>query len=129
MKRKKEAVTTAATVFDGKEQLQLDLGASTPLEIHYTAEPGTIASLLRVGQGKAMTAHEISSVADLPLRIVTKKIQKERLNGAPIMSSPESGYWLASDATEVIRCAEALHRRAKTQHATAAALKRIVRSG
>lgn len=126
MKKKKDAVKAAATAIDGREQMQLDLGASTPLKVHYTPQAGTIASVLMIGQNNAMTAHELSTITGLPLRIVTKRIQAERLQGAPIMSAPESGYWLASDATEVIRCAEALHRRAKTQHATAAALKRIV---
>ena len=127
MKGKKNAVTAAATVIDGNEQMHLDLGENTPLKVHYTAAPGTIASVLMVGQRNALTAKDIGKITGLPFRMVTKRIQAERMQGAPIISSPECGYWLASNTAEIVLCAAALHNRAKSIHATAAALKRIVR--
>ena len=127
MKEKKEAVKTAATVIDGKEQMQLDLGASTLLKVHYTPQPGSIASFLLTGRENALTAKDLCRITGMSFRMVTKKIQEERLQGAPILSSSDRGYWLAEDAEEIIRCTEALHRRAKTIHRTAAALKRIVK--
>lgn len=123
--KENEKTAAESTSFRSGEQLSLDMGQ--PLSINYTAAPGTIASVLMIGQNNALTAHELSTITGLPFRMVTKKIQEERLQGAPIMSSSCRGYWIAQDAEEVIRCAEALHKRAKTQHATAAALKRIVK--
>ena len=127
MKKKKEAVKTAATVIDGKKQMQLDLGASTLLKIHYTPQPGSIASFLLTGRENAQTAKELCRTTGMPFRVVTKRIQEERLNGAPILSSPDRGYWLPEDATEVLRCAADLHNRAKSIHATATALRKSLK--
>lgn len=123
----KEDKKTAAesTSFRSGEQLSLDMGQ--PLSINYTATPGSIASFLLTGRENALTAKDLCRITGRPFREVTKRIQEERLQGAPILSSSDRGYWLAEDAEEIIRCTEALHRRAKTIHRTAAALKRIVK--
>ena len=125
MSRNKKTAAES-TSFRNGQQMQLDLGASAPLTVNYTPQPGTIASVLLVGESNALTAAEISRVTGLPIRAVTKRIMHERRQGAPILSSPESGYWIASDAAEVLSCVTALHSRAKSIHATAEALKRIV---
>ena len=123
--KEKEKTAAESTSFRSGEQLSLDMGQ--PLSINYTAAPGTIASVLLTGRENALTAKDLCRITGRPFREVTKKIQQERLQGAPILSSSDRGYWLASDAAEIIRCAEALHRRARTQHVTAAALRRIVK--
>ncbi len=109
------------------QQMQLDLGVSAPLEIHYNALPGSIANVLMTGRNNALTANEICRITGLPFRVVTRKILQERRSGCPIMSSPDSGYWIASDREEIVKCVNALHSRAKSIHATAAALQRITR--
>ena len=124
MRGDKKTAPEGISFRDG-EQLTMDIGQ--PLSIHFTAEPGTIASFLRRGRVNAVKAAELCRITGWPFRVVTRRVQIERLQGAPILSSPGCGYWLASDAAEVIRCADALQMRAKTQHATAAALRGIVR--
>lgn len=123
MKKKKEAATTAATVCDGREQLHLDLGASVPLKINYTAQPGSIASFLLHGEANAIKAATLSRITGQSIRDITSRISLERRQGAPIMSSPASGYWLAENKEEVKRCAAALHARAAAIHRTAKALE------
>ena len=128
MKEDEKAARTVAAVTDGNGQMSID-GIRIPGDDYITAfEPaqGTIASILLTGRINAITANELCRITRLPSRVVTKKIQAERLQGAPILSSPDCGYWLASDAAEVLSCVDALHKRARSIRETAAALRRIV---
>jgi len=117
MNRKDKAVTAAATVIDGK--------GLTSLKVNYTPQPGTIASLLLHGEGNAISAAELARITGQTVRDITRRISQERRQGAPIMSSPASGYWIAEDAAEIKRCVAALHARAAEIHKTAKALEDI----
>ena len=87
---------------------------------------GTTAALLLHGRDAALTVREIAQLTGMPLREITKAICRERRAGAPIVSDPGAGFWLAEDADELRRCVAALHRRAGEIHRTARALEKLV---
>ena len=90
---------------------------------------GSVASFLRYGRGNALTTREISRISGLSLRDVTRAICYERRHGAPILSDPGAGFWLAETAEELRRCVAALHRRAGEIRRTAEALQQIMEEG
>ncbi len=123
MRTKRKAVMIAATINDGNGQMQMDGFPKAPHILNYTPKPGTIASLLLHGESNAIKAAELSRITGQKIREITSRVSQERRNGAPIMSSPSSGYWLAENREEVKRCAAALHARATEIHRTAKALE------
>ena len=90
---------------------------------------GSVASFLRYGRGNALTTREISRISGLSLRDVTRAICFERRHGAPILSDPGAGFWLAASEDELRRCVAALRRRAAEIQQTASALERTAGGG
>ena len=123
----KKAAPDVATIENGNGQICID-SILIPENDYITAfEPsqGSIASILRHGKEKAITAQEISRRTGLNRRAVTIQIMEERRAGAPILSGG-AGFWFAEDADEVRRCVAALHTRAGEIHKTARALSAIL---
>jgi hypothetical protein len=81
------------------------------------------------GRAGAITTRELAKITGQPPRDITKRVCSERRAGAPILSDPGAGFWLASDADELRRCTLALHRRATEIHRTARALESILKGG
>lgn len=91
----------------------------------FEAAQGTIAALLPRDRAAALTTRELCNLTGQRPRDITRRICAERRNGAPILSDPAAGFWLAADAAELARCARALHKRAGEIHRTARALEEI----
>lgn len=117
---------------DGGEQMQLDGFADLPKNnfiTEFSPAQGTIAALLPRSRGSALTTRELSRITGRKAREITKAICAERRAGAPILSDPAVGFWIAENADELRRCTAALHRRAGQIHKTARALEKCARGG
>ena len=86
---------------------------------------GSVAALLLHGRNHALTTRELSRITGRNHRELTRAICAERRAGAPILSDPGAGFWLAESLDELRRCAASLHRRAGEINATARALEQI----
>ena len=129
MSRTKKAAPSTCTGGDGNGQ-QLRLGGFDNLSdsnfiTAFCPKQGSIAALLSKGRGNALTTREISKISGLSPRDVTRAVYDERRHGAPILSDPGAGFWLAETAEELLRCVAALHRRAGEIRQTAEALEQI----
>lgn len=62
-----------------------------------------VSDLLHEGRQNAITARELAGFFDCDNREITKAIERERRDGAPICASGSDprGYYLAADATEM----------------------------
>lgn len=127
MSRKRKSVHGGQTE-DGK-QMHLpgfDTSLITNYIINYEPKQGTIASVLFRGKENAITCKEISKITGLSRRQITERVCYERRNGAPIISNPYHGFWIASDVEDVRQCVASLHLRAGAIHETAKALSEIL---
>lgn len=127
MSRKKNAALVDQTG-SGGGQIRLDGFEELPTVDFITAftpAQGSIAALLPKERASAITTRELARITGMKPREITKAVCAERRAGAPIMSDPGAGFWLAEDAAELRRCTAALHRRAGEIHRTARALERI----
>ncbi len=123
MAKSKKAVPAAGTVGNG-EQLRFPGKEFTVTPVKdYNPKSGTIASLLKKGRENGITANQLAEMTGTEYRSITLRIQRERRNGAPILSDTTHGYWLAESADELRRCASALHKRATEIRKTAKALE------
>lgn len=95
----------------------------------FTPAQDSVASFLGRGQGNALTTREIAQISGLSPRDVTRAICFERRHGAPILSDPGAGFWLAASEDELRRCVAALRRRAAEIQRTASALERTAGGG
>ena len=95
----------------------------------FSPAQGSVAALLPHDRAGALTTRDLARITGRRPREITRAICAERRNGAPILSDPGAGFWLASDADELRRCASGLHRRAGEVHATARALESILKGG
>ena len=116
MNKMKKAAPSMCTGGDGNGQ-QLRLGgfdnmSDSDFITAFCPKQGSIAALLSKGRDNALTAREISRISGLNPRDVTRAICDERRHGAPILSDPAAGFWLASNVEELRRCITALNRRA-----------------
>jgi len=115
---------------DGGEQTQLDGFDELPMldfTTVFTPTQGSLAALLPHDRGAALTTRQLVQITGQTTREITRRICAERRAGAPILSDPGAGFWLASDAEELVRCAKALHRRAGEIHRTARALESFLK--
>ena len=100
---------------DGGEQTRLegfDELPETDYIINFEPMQGTIAAFLPRERAQAITARELCRITGQAPREITRRICAERRAGAPILSDPGAGFWLAADAEELRRCTAQLHRRA-----------------
>ena len=85
---------------------------------------GSIAFLLLQGRSNALTCRELQRITGLEERSITRAINRERIQGAPILSDTVHGFWLAADAAELNSCLRSLRRRAREIYKTAEAIER-----
>ncbi len=93
--------------------------------ISFPSTQGALTGFSLGGRANAITARELAQMTGKTIRESTRSICTERREGAPILSNPDAGFWLADSVDELLRCAAALHRRAGKIHATARALEQI----
>jgi hypothetical protein len=101
--------------------------ASTALRVQ-EKNGGWVAGLLGQGPETALTAEQIAAALGLSdPRLVTREIQRERLNGLPICAScgESRGYYLGSQ-DELSRYVKKLNHRVRTVQRTAEALSRTL---
>ena len=125
---KKEKAAQVLQHPDGGEQTRLDGFDELPTVdciTMFSPAQGSIAAMLPRSRGSALTTAQLCRITGRKPREITRAICFERRAGAPILSDPAAGFWLAADADEVKRCASALHRRAGQIHKTARSLERI----
>jgi hypothetical protein len=95
--------------------------------IAFEAAQESVAALLPRDRAAALTTRQLVQLTGQTPREITRRICAERRAGAPILSDPGAGFWLAGDADELKRCAQALHRLAGQIHKTARALEGIAK--
>lgn len=126
MSEKIKAAPGVASTENGKGQLIMtDFTPETDVITDFQAKQESIAYLLSKGQENARTCNQLAKMTGLPKRSITLAICKERREGAPIMSGG-SGFWLAQDRDEMLRCIKRLHKRAGEIHKTARALEKML---
>ena len=125
----------AAQVFQhpgGGEQTRLDGFDELPEADYimaFSPAQGSLAALLPRDRGAALTTRQLARITGQQPREITRRVCAERRAGAPILSDPGAGFWLAADADELRRCAAQLHRRAGEIHRTARALEQAMKGG
>lgn len=82
-----------------------------------------IAALLGCGRTAAIPLQQLVRVTGKDGRTVRLLIEKERRNGAPILSDCKSGYYLAADASEAEMFARSMRGRAREILKTARAIE------
>lgn len=104
-------------------------GAANSFSNHNTAvnaRQPKIADLLCRGQENAVSLQYLCSVTGLDGRKIRRIVEKERRNGAPILSSAGgvTGYYLPGNVEEVERFVKSMRSRAREITRTANAVKR-----
>ena len=129
--RTKKKATPGVTSTEGSKGQQTVLPGFELSEFDFTTAfspaQGSLAALLPRERAAALTTKQLAQLTGQTPREITRRICLERRAGAPILSDPGAGFWLAADADELWRCARALHRRAGEIHATARALEGIAK--
>ncbi len=131
MTRQKKAAPVDQTG-SGGEQTRLDGFDELPMYdfiTNFSPAQGSVAFLLSKGRENALTTRELCKITGQKPREITRRICTERRMGAPILSDPGAGFWIASDADELHRCTAGLHRRAGEIHRTARALENCAKGG
>lgn len=72
-----------------------------------------VSDFLRHGQEKAVPLKNLKELLHLDGRTVRLMIRAERLGGIPILADNQTGYFLPSNDSELVRCAQSMRRRAK----------------
>ena len=117
---KKRTAAPVCKTEDGEGQIVLE-GFELPDSDFITSwkpKQGTIAFLLLPGRANALTASELARIVGVDRRKVTLEIMRERRNGSPIMSDG-TGFWIAENREELVKCCLRLHSRANEIHRTA----------
>ena len=82
-----------------------------------------VAAYLDEGEENAITANDLAALVGVSdPRVITRAIERERLNGVPICASND-GYYLPSSAAELERYMKAFCRRRDRMRKTAIALR------
>lgn len=130
MRAKKKTAPGVTSTESGGEQTRLDGFDELPtldFTTVFTPAQASLAALLPRERAAALTTKQLARITGQTPREITRRICAERRNGAPILSDPGAGFWIAGDADELKRCARALHRRAGQIHKTARALEGIAK--
>lgn len=90
--------------------------------------PGFVESVLQKGEGSAIPSDELVRLMGYrSVRELQKQIEKERAQGALILSSSSGGYFLPADRAEVERYILTLRRRALSTLRTLRAARQALR--
>lgn len=125
MNKKRTAAPVCKTE-DGEGQIVME-GFELPNSDFITSwkpKQGTIAFLLLRGMANAQTATELSAITGDDRRSITERIQRERLEGSPVLSCV-NGYYLPESPEDLQRCVISLWSRIREQIATVKSLQRI----
>lgn len=120
MSAKENAHSAAATT----EQAAGDNAGRKIPHDDYTTGTGPISRLLSHGQENAVPLRHLVSITKFDGRKVRALIAAERLNGVPILSDNQSGYYLPADDTEKERFIRSMKHRAKEIERAAEAIER-----
>lgn len=71
-----------------------------------------IADLLSHGAENGVGLRDLVSMTGLSEREVRQMIQRERLDGVPVLSDNLSGYFLPGNTNEIVQCVSSLRHRA-----------------
>lgn len=82
-----------------------------------------ISDHLPKGRENAVSRADIQAKLFVTKREFEEAIQRERLEGSPILTGEKGAYYLATDSDEVLRYARALRRRSETSLKVAKALE------
>lgn len=85
-------------------------------------ERGGIASLLLPGAENAVSLRELAALTGCDERTVRRDIQRERLEGVPILADCRQGYFLPENDAERAACVRSMRHRAQQIWAAADAL-------
>lgn len=83
-----------------------------------------ISELLLHGAENGVGLRDLSRVTNLSEREVRQAIQRERLNGALILSNNRDGYFLPKNEAEITACVRSLQHRANEVLRTADAIEK-----
>lgn len=124
----KEKAAPGGQTGDGQQMYFSEFDTSPVADYisNYEAPQGSIAAVLMRGKENGLTCTEISRITGLKARQITERVCFERRHGAPIVSDPYHGFWIASGVEDLRRCVSALHLRAGQIHETARALSGIL---
>ena len=126
MENKEKAARIAGTT--GRQARKSCCGGSLPLHFDFSNSTGKkqevfIAPLLSEGEETAVTARDLAAMIGVSdPRVITRAIERERLNGIPICAG-DNGYYLPMDMGELARYLEAFQRRRAQTAATEKALR------
>ena len=125
MTNKKRAARIAATI-GRREQNMRGKHETVPMR-NYNLNPSRphafVAPFLDVGEENAITAGDLAILVGVSdPRVITRAIERERLNGIPICASND-GYYLPSSAAELERYMKAFCRRRNQMRKTEVALR------
>lgn len=118
--RKENAHSAAATTEQAAEN---NAGRKIPQD-DYTTGTGPISRLLSHGQENAVPLRHLVSITKFDGRKVRALIAAERLNGVPILSDNQSGYYLPADDTEKEQFIRSMKHRAKEIERAAEAIEK-----
>lgn len=83
-----------------------------------------IAALLLHGEANALPLRELEKLTGLDRRMIRRRIQMERRDGACVCVNNRDGYFLAENEAERARCVASMRRRAAEVSRTAEAIER-----
>ncbi len=107
------------------QQMAMDgFWGTTISEKQHTTGKAQIASLLSPGQENAVPLRELESLTGYDSRTIRIMIQRERLNGTPILSDNLSGYFLPATLDEQRRCIRSMRHRAEEIRKVAEAIEK-----
>ena len=111
------------TVGAAGQAAEKDAASKIPQD-DYTTDAGPIARLLSHGQENAVPLRHLVSITKFDGRKVRALIAAERLNGVPILSDNQSGYYLPADDTEKEQFIRSMKHRAKEIERAAEAIEK-----
>lgn len=83
------------------EQMEMEgFGEASVSKINYSTFRELISSILSTGQENAIPRRELEAMTGLDGRTIRLMIERERRNGALILSDCQRGYFLAGSETE-----------------------------
>lgn len=107
------------------QQLEIaNFGEPAVSDFQYTTPTGEISRFLLRGQKNAVSLRQLEALTGWNGRTVRLMIQRERLNGVPILADNQSGYFLPATQEEQKQCVRSMRHRAKEILKTATSIEK-----
>ena len=71
-----------------------------------------VSDLLSAGKGRAVKCADLARMLGVPRRTVRRMVQRERLEGVPILSDCENGFYLPGNEDETAEFVSSMRHRA-----------------